>query len=169
MQQAVCWQIQRYDSKPNEGAKVLKKLTKAFSFEGKAARVNFLRFIPFAILVWLGAGYIDEQYIAPNLCHFSDDWICYLPGEVREGLTLDMFVGALLIIPFFSLLVRRLHDHGTVGWWSLLSVPILVILAYRLYAPEIEIPVIATGLAIIGFLPLLYLMLRTATKPEEEQ
>jgi len=150
-------------------AAILKKLIKSFSFNGKATRVKFLRFIPVAILVWLGAGFIDEQYIAPNLCLISDEWICYLPGEVRDGLTLDMLVGALLMIPFFSLLVRRLHDHGTIGWWSLLAVPILVILAYWLYAPEVEIPVIASGLAVIGFLPLLYLMLRKAGGGDEDQ
>jgi uncharacterized membrane protein YhaH (DUF805 family) len=148
---------------------MLKKLIRLFSFEGKAPRVKFLRFIPLAIILWFLAGYIDEQFIAPNLCMVSEDWICYLPGEVREGITLDMIVFGLLIIPLFSLFVRRLHDHGTIGWWSLLAVPVLVLLALRLYKPEIEVPTFATGLGVIGFLPLFYLMMKKAAKTDIEE
>lgn len=134
----------------------MKKLRKLFSFKGRGKRAEFLQLIPVALIVWLGAAYVDETFLAPNLCLFNEDWICYLPGEVREGWTLDKVVSILLLIPLFSITARRLHDHDRTGWWSLLSVPLLVWLAAFLYWPEYQTPPWQTVGALAIFAPLLF-------------
>ena len=102
------------------------------SFSGRAKRSKFIRFVPLAVAIWLLARWIDEIFLAPNLCEYSDYFNCYLPGEVRDGVTFDMVVAALLVIPFLSVTVRRLHDQDKSGWWLLI------------------------GLTGIGLLPLIY-------------
>ncbi len=142
----------------------MKKLKKLFSFSGRVKRSKLLQFIPLAILVWFGAAYLDEAVIAPNLCLINEDWICYLPGEVREGITFDRIVAVLLLIPLFSLMVRRLHDHDRSGFWSLLGVPGLVWLGSFLYWPEVETPVWFLVFAIVAFIPLGYWFLLKGKK-----
>ncbi len=49
------------------------------------------------------------------------------------GAVAFMLVYALLILVSFSLVVRRLHDIGVSGWWSLLLLVPFVNLAFGLY------------------------------------
>ena len=62
----------------------MKKLTRLFSFSGRVKRAKFLQFVPLALILWLAAAWVDETWLAPNLCEINENWICYLPGEVRE-------------------------------------------------------------------------------------
>lgn len=140
------------------------RLPDFLSFSGRAKRAKVLQFIPIAILFWLAAAWVDERFLAPNLCRLNSDWICYLPGEVREGMTLDRVAAFLLLWPLFSVLVRRLHDHGRSGWWSLLSLPLLYLLHAFLYRPEFPIPLWMLGAAILPFLPLAWWIARKAEK-----
>jgi len=142
----------------------MKKLGNLFSFSGRAKRAKLLQFIPIALLIWLAAAYVDEAYLAPNLCLINENWICYLPGEVREGITLDMIVSVLLLLSLFSVMVRRLHDRDRSGWWSLLAVPGLAWLGTFLYRPEFQTPVWLLTIAVVAFLPLAYWF---ATKGEQ--
>ena len=132
------------------------KLASFISFSGRVKRAKFLQMILWTLLAWLAAAFIDETLIAPNLCLINEQWICYLPGEVREGITLDKIVSVLLLLPFFAVVVRRLHDHGMSGWWSLLSLPLLYLLAVFLYSPEAEIPNWQLAVGTASFLPLLF-------------
>ena len=91
------------------------------SFTGRVKRSKFIRFVPIAVAIWLLARWIDGQFLAPNLCELSDNFNCYLPGEVREGVTFDMIVAVFLMIPFLSVMARRLHDHDRSGWWLLIA------------------------------------------------
>lgn len=138
----------------------MRRIIEMFSFSGFAKRAKFLQFIPLAIILWFLAAYIDEEYLAPNLCNINEDWICYLPGEVREGFTLDKLMGVFLLIPFASVIVRRLHDHGLSGWLALLAVPAIGLLASFLYAPEYNETWYLTIAALVCGLPLLYWMLK---------
>jgi len=142
----------------------MKKIVSMFSFSGRAKRAKFLQFLPIALLVWLGAAYLDETYIAPNLCEFNEDWICYLPGEVREGVTFDKIIGALLLIPFFAVLVKRLHDHDRSGIWALLAIPLIGMLYLFLYPGEIMLENWQMIVAAVCFLPLLFWMLTKGNK-----
>ena len=116
------------------------------------------------LILWLAAAYADETWLAPNLCEINENWICYLPGEVREGITLDKVVFALLMIPFFALAVRRVHDHDRAGWWALLGVPFIAVLAAFLYFPEWGVSYTHMAVAAAIFLPLLYWILRKGSK-----
>ena len=142
----------------------MKKLKKLFSFSGRVKRSRLLRYIPIALLVWMAAAYLDEAFIAPNLCLINEDWICYLPGEVREGITFDKIISVLLLIPLFSLMVRRLHDHDRSGFWSILCVPGLAWLASFLYWPEMETPLWFLIGAALTFLPLAFWFLTKGKK-----
>jgi len=142
----------------------MKKLNRLFSFSGRVKRAKFLQFLPLALILWLGAAWVDETWLAPNLCEINENWICYLPGEVREGITLDMIVFALLMIPFFALAVRRVHDHDRTGWWALLGLPFLLVLAAFLYFPEWGVTYTHMAMAAVIFLPLLYWILRKGPK-----
>jgi uncharacterized membrane protein YhaH (DUF805 family) len=138
---------------PVRSMKIIRKL---FSFSGRAKRAKLFQFIPLALIVWFLAAYIDEVYLAPNLCIINEDWICYLPGEVREGVTLDKIISVLLLIPLFSIMVRRLHDRDRSGLWSLLAVPGLFWLATFLYWPEFQTPLWLLAFAVLAFLPLAF-------------
>ena len=142
----------------------MNKLLNYFSFKGRAKRAKVLQFFPLALIVWFLAGLIDELYIAPNLCEINEDRICYLPGEVRDGVTFDRIIAIILMVPFFSVLVRRLHDHDRSGWWSLLSVPMLAALGCFLYYSDIIITSLHLCVAAIIALPLIYWLLKKGSK-----
>lgn len=140
----------------------MKKLLKMVTFTGNAKRARWLQFFLIAIAVWLGAAYVDETFIAPNLCEINEDWICYLPGEVRDGVTLDRIVAILLLVPFFAVTVRRLNSHKKSPLLALLAVPLLAILGAFLYLPSVTITSWQLALGVIIALPLFYLMLKGA-------
>jgi len=142
----------------------MQRLITLFSFSGRAKRAKLLQFIPIALLAWFAAAYVDEVYLAPNLCLINENWICYLPGEVREGLTLDMIVSLILLLPLFSVMVRRLHDRDRSGLWSLLALPGIFWLASFLYWPEYQAPVWLLAVAILAFLPLAFWFLTKGEK-----
>lgn len=142
----------------------MKKLTRLYSFAGRVKRAKFLQFIPLALGLWLLAAWVDETWLAPNLCLINENWICYLPGEVREGITLDMAVFAFAALPFLALSARRVHDHDRSGWWALLGLPLLIVLAGFLYFPEWGVGYTHMAAAAVIFLPLLYWILRKGPK-----
>ncbi len=143
---------------------MMKKLTKMFSFSGDAKRAKFWQFVLFALVFWLAAAYVDETFLAPNLCLINEEWFCYLPGEVREGITLDKIASVLLIIPFFSILVRRLRDHLVSPYLALLAIPGSFALGAFLYFPAQELPLWVMIVCGVLFLPLLYWMLTKGKK-----
>ncbi|MGB7287972.1 MAG: hypothetical protein WBC71_13675 [Salaquimonas sp.] len=142
----------------------MNKIIGMFSFSGSAKRAKFLQFILIAIGLWLLAAYLDETFIAPNLCNINPDWICYLPGEVREGITLDRFVSVFLLLPFFSVVIRRLNSHQRNPLLSLLAIPLIGLLGVFLYMPELDIPHWQLIAAILVALPLIYFMLMNGKK-----
>ena len=142
----------------------MKKILKYFSFRGTSKRAKFLQFILLAVIVWLLAAYVDEAFLAPNLCLINENWICYLPGEVREGVTLDKIASLLLLAPFIAVIVRRLNDHQVSPLFALLAVPAIGLLGSFLYLPEQPLPLWLLILCAILVLPLLYWMLTKGTK-----
>lgn len=134
----------------------MKKIKRLFSFSGRAKRAKLFQFIPIAVIAWFAAAYVDEAFIAPNLCLINEDWFCYLPGEVRDGWTLDRIVSILLLFPLFAVMVRRLHDHDRSGWWSLLALPLLAWLGSFLYLPGYQTPLWQLILALACFAPLAF-------------
>lgn len=142
------------------------KILKMVTFTGNAKRARWLQFFLIALAVWLGAAYLDETYIAPNLCEINENWICYLPGEVREGVTLDRIIALILIVPFFAVTVRRLNSHNKSPILALLAVPLIGILGAFLYLPSVSISTVQLVVAAVIASPLFYLML-TSGKSEK--
>ena len=145
---------------------LMNKIKKAFSFSGRAKRSRLLQFIPVVILFWFGAAYLDEMWIAPNLCEINDNWECLIPGQESDRFALDFYVFILLLIPLFAVMVRRLHDHDRSGWFSMLAVPGIVWLGSFLYRPEFSTPTWYLVLATVAFAPLAFWFVTKGNKDE---
>jgi len=100
-------------------------LLRYFEFGGRSGRGQYWQFqFCYALLV-IGAIYLDRGNIV-------------VAGTLHPGLFLN-FVMIFHIVPQFSVGVRRLHDIGRSGWWSLLNfVPLagLLLLVWSFYASE---------------------------------
>lgn len=119
-------------------------LKKYFRIDGRIKRAKLLQVLVLAALFVLGAWFIDERYLSPNLCYINEDWICYLPGEVRDGFKLEHLAGLLVALPVIGAMIRRLHDHDKSGKWLLIAF---------------------TG---IGILPLIYWFLMNGQKEKNQ-
>ncbi len=88
-----------------------------FDFGGRSTRTEFLVFA-FVPQLLISLGLIAFDLFGPGLDFEAED-------AIENGARL------LLMVPFFALFVRRLHDQDRTGWWALLlgAVFILVILS----------------------------------------
>jgi uncharacterized membrane protein YhaH (DUF805 family) len=87
-----------------------------FNFRGRANRREFWFWIIFVALVWLGALYVDLNYVGT--------WLGYMPMEDGAPRPLSQGWLALSLIPTLSVLVRRMHDHDEPGWKALTILPL---------------------------------------------
>lgn len=86
-----------------------------FNFKGRATRAEFIQFIS----VILGV----------EVCLFAFAFI----GFVQAAQVLSVVFEVFIIIPFLSVMVRRLHDCDFSGWW--LFIPLLLaFIAYCILA-----------------------------------
>jgi uncharacterized membrane protein YhaH (DUF805 family) len=81
------------------------------SFSGRASRSEYWFFILFGILASFAAGFVDGGFLATPADQF---------GPVSVSVTLG------LILPSWSVAVRRLHDTDRSGWWLLISLVPLI-------------------------------------------
>ena len=99
-------------------------LKKYAVFSGRARRREFWFFFFFAILIFFSLDVLDQR-------------IGTFSAKNDIGLFGGIFLVAILI-PSLSVQIRRLHDIGRSGWWSLLnmilpSVGTIVLLFFALY------------------------------------
>ncbi|MBL4891248.1 MAG: DUF805 domain-containing protein [Rhizobiaceae bacterium] len=88
-------------------------------FYGRMTRSQFLRWLGLLIVVYIVCSWVDLRFIAPILG--------YLPFEEVEEQYLTVAASVLLVIPWLSSSVRRLHDIGRTGSWILLAIfPLLI-------------------------------------------
>lgn len=87
---------------------------------GRITRSQFLRWLGFLLLAYIVAATLDLRIIAPMLG--------YLPFEEVEEKYLTWATAALLVVPYVTSNIRRLHDVNRSGWWMLFAiVPMLVL------------------------------------------
>ncbi len=86
-----------------------------FAFEGRIGRAAFWAVqLPLLVLFWVYFNYIDRL-----LAH----WI---PGSVFLGYAVALLIAAPLIWVQYAITIKRCHDRGKTGFWSLLLlVPLL--------------------------------------------
>lgn len=96
-------------------------LFNAFDFKGRANRGEYWSFVLFAFVLQLAASGILA------LTHIGRAVSTAVPArEVDAVITLGLSL--FLLIPALSVTVRRLHDIGRSGWWTLLNLPLTIVM-----------------------------------------
>ena len=101
-----------------------------FNFAGKSGKREYWFFILFFFVAYVIFWFLDEVFLESTVnikrFHFGD----YVPAgyfDPEVGLAVLLF-RPIMAIPTLSATVRRLHDIGKSGWWSMLwvlPVPVL--------------------------------------------
>lgn len=92
-------------------------------FHGRMTRSQYFRWLFILLIVYVVCAWVDLRFIAPMLG--------YLPFEEVDEQYLTVAAAALLIVPWIASNVRRLHDVDHTGWWMVLAiVPILIVAFY---------------------------------------
>ena len=89
----------------------LAALKKYAVFSGRARRKEYWFFVLFSFLIIFALGFLEG---ALGIASESDD-----------SVLASLYVLAV-IIPWFAVTVRRLHDTGRSGWWLLISLVPLI-------------------------------------------
>ncbi len=155
-------------------------LRKYARFQGRMPRSRFLRWLGLLFLCYLLAGWIDLQFIAPALG--------YLPNEDVKEQYVVIIAALLLVTPWLSSHVRRLHDVNRSGWWMVFAIPMLLILYFgsdivsaiylflaENYPTSLQpqgtgfmfvtwVPFVPTGLAVLSFSPVILWSLKKGSK-----
>lgn len=80
-----------------------------FGFEGRIGRGEFWAVqVPLVLLAWAYLRYVDRLLAI---------WI---PGSVFMGSALALLIAAPLIWVQYAITIKRCHDRGKTGFWSLL-------------------------------------------------
>ena len=80
-----------------------------FAFEGRIGRAAFWAVqAPLLLLFWVYFNYIDRLLAR---------WI---PGSVFPGYAVALFAAAPLLWVQYAIIIKRFHDRGKTGFWSLL-------------------------------------------------
>lgn len=104
-------------------------LSKYIDFSGRARRSEFWWFYLFLVIVSAIAGGIDYALGWQTVSEYGTSEVVWSPGWVQSLTSL------LLILPWISVTVRRLHDRDATGWWWWLNVlccigPIIMFFAF---------------------------------------
>jgi uncharacterized membrane protein YhaH (DUF805 family) len=94
------------------GNAVSSAFSKYATFSGRATRSEYWWFILFQVIAIMGLAFLDGMM-----------------GTFSEGAGLGMLSGLFclaLIIPTFAVGIRRMHDTGRSGWWTLINLIPLV-------------------------------------------
>ena len=111
-------------------AAVLSGFRHYFNFRGRATKAEFWYFLLFWFLAYVVVVLIDQAALAPVIDLREvpgSDLVPYAYMDPQIGL-LTLLYRPLTAIPTLSVTVRRLHDAGKSGWYSvlwILPVPVL--------------------------------------------
>ena len=89
-----------------------------FNFNGRSTRGQFWYFALFAFLAIFVAGSVQEIYYY-NTSQLSHP-IPIIAVFTSNG-PIPIITSLVILIPYFSVAIRRLHDIGKSGWWILLT------------------------------------------------
>ncbi len=98
-------------------------------FQGRARRSEFWWFWVFTLLVSIVAGLIDQAIGWQVVSTAGGETFAYNPGWIQSLASL------VLVLPWISVTVRRLHDRDATGWWWWLNVlccigPLILLFVY---------------------------------------
>ena len=112
------------------GRSTIASFKNTFNFAGNSGKRAYWFFILFFFVAYVIVWFLDEVFLESTVnikrFHFGD----YVPAgyfDPQGGLAVLLF-RPIMAIPTLSATVRRLHDIGKSGWWSVLwvlPVPVL--------------------------------------------
>lgn len=105
----------------------MKAIAQYADFHSRARRREFWWFIVIAYLVQIALW----SFTAVTLAGAVEDGVIVVEGVGISGwvmLFITVLVGLFLLIPYWAVVVRRLHDTDHSGWWLILGilVPVMV-------------------------------------------
>ncbi len=120
---------------------------KYVTFNGRASRVEFWKFVVFIFLGLVVATVLNSLLFGPTVVQKLEVAIDASGNQVQELVTLRQYDGgwigtAFLVVVALPLLAagwRRLQDRGRSGWWLLLPAPILLGSYVIVYATSMEV------------------------------
>ncbi|WP_375174899.1 DUF805 domain-containing protein [Pseudooceanicola sp.] len=99
-------------------------LRKYVTFSGRATRPEFWWFVLFFFLVIVIGGVIDLVLFGESTTAVTDTGASV--GSETDFTPFTTIFGLLILLPYISVAVRRLHDTGRSGWWYWLGLIPLV-------------------------------------------
>lgn len=93
-----------------------KSLRHDFDWRGRASIAEFWNFNLFSIALIVGAGYLGNWVEGM----MGWEWRGQGEGEVNTEAAFVLAVCGLLLPPYISVAIRRLHDSGRSGWTALI-------------------------------------------------
>ncbi|MGJ8562860.1 MAG: DUF805 domain-containing protein [Alphaproteobacteria bacterium] len=128
---------------------------KYFDFKGRAQRTEYWWFYLFLTLVGIGLFFVDAL-LYPIFFPGNVTGITYAQGVVA-GMASDTTIlsnvfSLATLIPTFAAGARRLHDIDKSGWWQILPLAPLVLMAIGFIMLSLagEMTLVGTIVAIIG-------------------
>jgi uncharacterized membrane protein YhaH (DUF805 family) len=110
---------------------------RTFDFRSTASRGDFWYFMLLFVVLYLVVATVDEVFVASAVSIQDLPLGQYIPMGM-----IDPEVGVLVLmyrpvmgIPTLSVTIRRLHDVGKSGWWSLLWILPLPLLGWFYLIP----------------------------------
>ena len=123
-------------------AAVVSGFRRYFDFRGRSTRVEFWCFLLFWVLGYVLVAGLDEAALSPviDLRDFpGGEYVPYAVLDPEVGL-LTLLYRPLTAIPTLSVTVRRLHDVGRSGWYSVLWILPLPVLGWFWLVPMLVKP-----------------------------
>ena len=108
-----------------------------FNFSGKSKRGEFWFFFLFFLIAYLSVWILDELFFDVTVDLNDLPLVTFLPlGYIdpEVGLIVLLF-RPVMVVPSMSATIRRLHDVGKSGWWSILWIFPLPILGWFWLVP----------------------------------
>lgn len=130
---------------------IIGPLKKYADFSGRASRIEFWLFLLFVTALTAAARYVDgaegrDVAIAMNM------------GIIELSVTL------LFLLPSITVSVRRLHDTGRSGWWTMLIyIPWLATLASQ---SNPALVLVSSGALLVGGIAWIILLLLPGSEGE---
>jgi uncharacterized membrane protein YhaH (DUF805 family) len=107
---------------------MLLPLRRYFEFTGRSSRREFWLFLLFIVVAMFVLGLLDAALgLGGSVDRSVTRWDYGFSAQYGQhgGLLTGLFALAM-IIPFFAVSVRRLHDSNHSGWWLLMGLMPLV-------------------------------------------
>jgi uncharacterized membrane protein YhaH (DUF805 family) len=121
-------------------------------FRGRSRRTEYWLFWVLQMILSFVPGLVGALILGTSFAYEGEPGEAAMMGLGAIGL-LQLLIGLLLIVPTFSVTVRRLHDTNRSGWWILAPLP-FVALAIMLAFTELGegLSALMMFLMLLGFL-----------------